>query len=52
MSGGCPNLVLFEHASGYGLFKVKEFEEIEALNKQVEASLQVRIYYYLRKNGL
>jgi len=33
-------LVLFEHASGYGLFKVKEFEEIEALSKQVEESLQ------------
>lgn len=33
------SLVLFEHASGYGVFKVKEFEEIESLNAQVEASL-------------
>lgn len=36
------NLVLFEHASGYGLFKVKEFEEVEALSKQVQESMQVR----------
>ena len=39
MAGGCPNLVLFEHASGYGLFKVKEFDEIAALTKEVEASV-------------
>ena len=32
-------MVLFEHASGYGLFKVKEFEEISALTSQVEASV-------------
>ncbi len=32
-------MVLFEHASGYGLFKVKEFEEISALTTQVEATV-------------
>ena len=32
-------MLLFEHASGYGLFKVKEFEEISALTSQVEASV-------------
>ena len=31
--------VLFEHASGYGLFTVQEFEEISMLHSQVEASL-------------
>uniref|UniRef100_A0A336MNR6 Nucleolar protein 56 n=1 Tax=Culicoides sonorensis TaxID=179676 RepID=A0A336MNR6_CULSO len=31
--------VLYEHASGYGLFKVKEFEEISMLLPQVEASV-------------
>uniref|UniRef100_A0A0K2SWR9 Nucleolar protein 56 n=1 Tax=Lepeophtheirus salmonis TaxID=72036 RepID=A0A0K2SWR9_LEPSM len=30
---------LFEHASGYGLFKVKEFEEIGVFQSEVEASL-------------
>ena len=33
-----PSLVLFEHASGYGLFRVKEFEEVSALESQVEAA--------------
>jgi len=33
-----PSLVLFEHASGYGLFRVKEFEEVSALEAEVEAS--------------
>uniref|UniRef100_A0A1B6L8B7 Nucleolar protein 56 n=1 Tax=Graphocephala atropunctata TaxID=36148 RepID=A0A1B6L8B7_9HEMI len=32
------NYILFEHAAGYALFKVKEFEEIGALLPQVEAS--------------
>lgn len=32
-------LALFEHASGYGLFRVKEFEEISMLQSQVEASI-------------
>ncbi|KAB0790192.1 hypothetical protein PPYR_15475 [Photinus pyralis] len=31
--------VLFEHAAGYGIFKVKEFEEIGMLLPQVEASI-------------
>ncbi len=31
--------VLFEHASGYSLFRVKEFEEIGALVEQVEQSV-------------
>lgn len=31
--------VLFEHASGYALFKVKEFEEVGMLLPQVEASV-------------
>ncbi|XP_018897775.1 nucleolar protein 56 isoform X2 [Bemisia tabaci] len=31
--------VLFEHAAGYGLFKIKEFEEIGALLPQVEESV-------------
>jgi nucleolar protein 56 len=30
--------VLYEHASGYSLFRVKEFEEIGALQTQVEQS--------------
>ena len=35
-----PHLyVLFEHAAGYGIFKVKEFEEIGMLLPQVEASV-------------
>ena len=31
--------VLYEHASGYGLFKVKEFEDIGMLLPQVEESI-------------
>ena len=31
--------VLFEHASGYALFRVKEFEEIGLLQPEVEASV-------------
>ncbi|XP_076053376.1 nop56 ribonucleoprotein [Oratosquilla oratoria] len=31
--------VLFEHAAGYGLFRVKEFEEVGAFLPQVEASV-------------
>ncbi|XP_063703888.1 nucleolar protein 56 [Culicoides brevitarsis] len=34
-----PLFVLYEHASGYALFKVKEFEEISMLLPQVEASV-------------
>lgn len=30
---------LFEHAAGYGLFKVQEFEEIGMLLPQIEASI-------------
>lgn len=31
--------VLFEHAAGYGLFSVKEFDEVAALLPQVESSV-------------
>lgn len=31
--------MLYEHASGYGLFKVKEFEEVEMFLPQVEESV-------------
>jgi len=31
--------VLYEHASGYSLFRVKEFEEIGAFVAQVEQSV-------------
>lgn len=31
--------VLYEHASGYALFKVKEFDEIAALLPQVESNV-------------
>lgn len=31
--------VLFEHASGFGLFSVKEFEEISMLQSQVEKNV-------------
>uniref|UniRef100_A0A0V0G5W8 Nucleolar protein 56 n=1 Tax=Triatoma dimidiata TaxID=72491 RepID=A0A0V0G5W8_TRIDM len=34
-----PLFVLFEHAAGYGLFRVKEFEEIGMLLPQVESSV-------------
>lgn len=33
------SMVLFEHAAGYGLFRVKEFEEISALQTEVEAAI-------------
>jgi nucleolar protein 56 len=33
------SLVLFEHAAGYGLFKISEFEEIGAFTAQVEKSV-------------
>jgi hypothetical protein len=33
------SMVLFEHAAGYGLFRVKEFEEVSALQAEVEASI-------------
>lgn len=33
------NFVLFEHAAGYALFKVKEFEEVGTFLQQVEASV-------------
>lgn len=32
--------MLFEHAAGYALFKVQEFEEVTTLLPQVEASVQ------------
>jgi hypothetical protein len=35
------SIVLFEHAAGYALFRVKEFEEISALQAEVEASILV-----------
>ncbi len=31
--------VLFEHASGYALFRVKEFEEVGLLQPEVEESV-------------
>ena len=34
-----PHFVLFEHAAGYGLFKLKEFEEIATFLPQVEESV-------------
>jgi nucleolar protein 56 len=33
------SMVIFEHASGYGLFRVKEFEEIAMLQAEVESSI-------------
>ncbi|XP_054766497.2 nucleolar protein 56-like [Lytechinus pictus] len=32
-------MILFEHASGYGLFAVKEFEEVSVLHHQVQESV-------------
>ena len=32
-------LILFEHASGYALFRVKEFEEVGMLLPEVEAGI-------------
>jgi len=34
-----PHFVLFEHAAGYGLFKVQEFEEIATFLPQVEEAV-------------
>jgi len=34
-----PHFVLFEHAAGYGLFKVKEFEEVATFLPQVEEAV-------------
>jgi len=34
-----PHFVLFEHAAGYGLFRLQEFEEIATLLPQVEESV-------------
>jgi len=34
-----PHFVLFEHAAGYGLFKLQEFEEIATFLPQVEESV-------------
>merc|ERR1711884_68376 len=36
---GAVSMALFEHASGYGLFHVKEFEEIAMLQSAVEESV-------------
>lgn len=34
-----PHFVLFEHAAGFGLFKLKEFEEVATFLPEVEASV-------------
>ena len=34
-----PHFVLFEHAAGYALFRLQEFEEIATFQPQVEASV-------------
>jgi nucleolar protein 56 len=34
-----PHFVLFEHAAGYALFKLKEFEEVATFLPQVEESV-------------
>jgi len=34
-----PHFVLFEHAAGYGLFRVQEFEEVATFLPQVEESV-------------
>ena len=34
-----PHFVLFEHAAGYGLFRLQEFEEIATFLPQVEESV-------------
>jgi len=34
-----PHFALFEHAAGYGLFKVKEFEEVATFLPQVEEAV-------------
>lgn len=33
-----PNYILYEHATGYGIFKVNEFEEVGKILPQVETS--------------
>ncbi len=38
-----PNFVLVEHAAGYGLFRMKEFEEIGQIVPQVR-SLKLLIH--------
>ena len=47
-----PHFVLFEHAAGYALFRLQEFEEIATFLPQVEESVgdvskfsQVRIVF-------
>ena len=34
-----PHYVLFEHAAGYGLFRVQEFEEVATFLPQVEEAV-------------
>ena len=34
-----PHFVLFEHAAGYGLFRVSEFEEVATFLPEVEAAV-------------
>ena len=34
-----PHFVLYEHAAGYALFRLQEFEEIATFLPQVEASV-------------
>ena len=34
-----PHLVLFEHAAGYALFRVQEFEEVAAFLPEVEEAV-------------
>ena len=54
-----PHFVLFEHAAGYGLFKVKEFEEVATFLPQVEDAVldvskfqQVGQLFLYKKNWL
>merc|ERR1712179_813929 len=37
--GMAPHFVLFEHAAGYGLFRLQEFEEVATFLPQVEESV-------------
>ena len=34
-----PHFVLYEHAAGYALFRLQEFEEVATFLPQVEASV-------------
>ena len=34
-----PHFVLYEHAAGYGLFRLAEFEEVATFLPEVEASV-------------